>query len=325
MKLSNLLFNGQIYQCRPEETVLDALLRQKVEVPYSCKRQSCMTCMMQSLNGPPPIQSQRNLKETLQRQNNFLACACIPEGDMEIALIDEILTQQVSARVIELNRLTPSMLELVLQCEIPVDYHGGQSVLLLNYEHIGKKFPIASPTSAKSSGIMAVHVKRVAGAPFSAWLHENLRIGDKLYVCGISGELCYFAGSSTQPLLMTVWNGDLGAMIGLVQDIFESDHAGPVHLFHGVSDSEQLYFAEQLHGISHYFPNFHYIPCVREGPVPENGYRGEVNKIVAQLLPNLTDWKVFICGNRSQAHGVQRYTYLAGAGMKDIYLEVTSL
>lgn len=37
MKTSNLLFNGQIYQCQPEETVLDALLRQKVEVPFMQK------------------------------------------------------------------------------------------------------------------------------------------------------------------------------------------------------------------------------------------------------------------------------------------------
>jgi ferredoxin len=114
MKPSNLLFNGQIYQCQPEETVLDALLRQKVEVPYSCKKQICMTCMMQSLNGPPPIKSQRNLKETLQRQNNFLACACIPERDMEIALNHETLTRQVSAQVVEMNRLSQSMLGIQL-------------------------------------------------------------------------------------------------------------------------------------------------------------------------------------------------------------------
>jgi ferredoxin len=227
MKASNLLFNGQIYQCKLEETVLDALFRQKVEVRYSCKKQICMTCMMQSLNGQPPIKSQLNLKETLQRQNNFMACACIPERNMEIDLNHETLTRQVSAtKVVELNRLNPSMLELVLQCEIPVDYHAGQSVLLLNYEHIGQKFPIASPTSAKSSGKIVVHVQRIVGGSFSAWLHDHLRVGDKLFVCSIGGELYYVSGHPTQPLLMMAWDGDLGALIGLVQDVFENDHAG---------------------------------------------------------------------------------------------------
>jgi len=325
MKTSNLLLNGKIYNCLIGETVLDALLRQKVDVPYSCKKQTCMTCMMHSLNGTPPIKSQLNLKETLQLQNNFLACACIPQRDMEIALNQEILTREISAHVVELNRLSQSMLELVLQCEIPVDYHAGQFVLLLNYEHIGKKFPITSPTSAKNSGRIVVHVKRIAGAAFSTWLHDHLRIGDQLFVCGISGELYYVAGHPLQPVLMVAWNGDLGALIGIIQDVFENNHSGPVFLFHSTADSEQLYFAPELDEISAYFPNFHYVPCVEQGAVPKNGHQGQVDKIIAKILPNLSNWKVFLCGNRTQTHTVQRLAYLMGTAMKDIYLEVTAL
>ena len=55
-KIKTLLFNGKLFACKPGETALDALLRQKVSVPYSC--------MMQSLN-------------------------CAPERDMEIVLNQE--------------------------------------------------------------------------------------------------------------------------------------------------------------------------------------------------------------------------------------------
>ena len=34
-----LLLGGGVYDCRPEETVLDALLRQGLAVPNSCRRQ----------------------------------------------------------------------------------------------------------------------------------------------------------------------------------------------------------------------------------------------------------------------------------------------
>ena len=121
-KTINLLLNGKIYNCQPGETVLDALLRHKVSVPYACLKQICMSCTMQSLNGAPPIESQRNLKETLQLQNNFLACGCIPVRDMEICLNEEKLTTQVSAQVVEMNRLNQSILELVLQCETAVGH-----------------------------------------------------------------------------------------------------------------------------------------------------------------------------------------------------------
>ncbi|MGR8941546.1 MAG: 2Fe-2S iron-sulfur cluster-binding protein [Gammaproteobacteria bacterium] len=307
-KATTLLLNGKLYECRPGETVLEALLRQHVSVPYSCKKQICMSCMMQSLNCEPPNKSQLNLKETLQMQNNFLACACIPECDMEISLNQERLTTQVAARVVEINRLNSSMLELVLQCETPVDFNGGQSALLLNYEHIGKKFPIASPSSAKTTGRMEVHVERIRGGAFSEWLFNHLNVGDQLYVCGITG-----------------WDAGLTPLIGMVQDIFEQAHLGPVYLFHSVEAAEYIYFEKALWEIGDYFPNFHYLPCVRQGAAPLGGYSGKIEKIIAHVLADLSGWKVFLCGKKDQTHAVQRYVYLAGARMKDIYLEVTSI
>lgn len=319
-KVKTLLLNGKLYDCMPEETVLDALLRQKVSVPYSCMKQTCMSCMMQSLNCTPPVNAQINLKKTLRLQNNFLACACVPDSDMEIVLNQEKLTTQVISKVTEIIRLNQTMLELILQCEIPVDFHAGQSALLLNYEHIGKKFPISSPSSAKAIGKMEVHVERIKGGTFSEWLHNDLKIGDKLYVCGVTGEMFYVPGQRTQPLLLVGWDSGLSALIGIVQDIFEFDHSGPVYLFHSVDAVENLYFESELREISDYCPNFHYVPCIRQGDIP-----GHVDHILAKTLPDLSGWQVFLCGKKNQIHTVQRYAYLAGAGMKDIYVEVTSI
>jgi NAD(P)H-flavin reductase/ferredoxin len=325
MKQKNLLLNGKVYDCLPGETVLAALLRHKIDVPYACQKMNCMSCMMRSLNGTPPAKSQQALKETLQLQNNFLACGCIPQRNMEIALASEILTQQVTAKVVELNILSPIVLELVLQCNTPIDYHGGQSMLLLNYELIGKNFSIASPSSARTSGRIEVHVERIAGGTFSEWMFSKLKVGDQLMVSGVSGELYYISGQPQQSLLLTAWNGGLGALIGLIQDAFEQQHSGPVWLFHGVSDPEHLYYRDELSEICDYFPNFKYIPCIDQKSVPTGCRQGTVNQIMQEILTNLSGWKVFLCGSKEQVYKIQRYTYLAGAGMKDIYLEVTSI
>ena len=324
-KVKTLLLNGKAYDCLPGETVLDALIRQKAAVPYSCMKQTCLSCMMQSLNGTPPIKSQLNLKETLQLQNNFLACACIPVRDMDIVLNQEKLTTQVTSQVVEINKLNPAMIELVLKLDAPVDFFGGQSVLLLNYEHIGKKFLIASPTSASAVGKMDVHVERLKGGAFSEWMHTSLKKGDKLHVCGVSGEMFYLPGQSMQPLLLVGWQGGLSALVGIVQDIFECGHAGPVYLFHSVDTDDHLYYQAEMREISEYFPNFHYFPCVESGIAPDGGYLGDVDKIIAKSFSDLTGWRVFLCGKRNQIHTIQRYAYLAGASMKDIYLEVTAI
>jgi len=320
-----LLLQGKVYDCRSDETVLEALLRQKVDMPHCCHRQTCMTCMLRALNAPPPPASQVNMKETLRMQNNFLACGCHPERDMEIALPQEVVQIQMSAAVEAINPLNASTLELVLQCDSPVDYRGGQSVLLFNQDQVGKHFHIASPTSTKTTGRIEVHVERTEGSCFSEWIHEALRVGDTMTVSGIAGELCYTLGHPQQPLFLAGWNGGLGALLGVVQDAFENGHSGPVRLFHGVDSSEQLYFRDELSEIGRYCPNFSYTGCIREGFVPEGCQLGPVDQIIRQELPDLSGWKVFLCGNREPVHAIRRYAYLAGADMKEIYAESTSL
>jgi len=321
-----LLVSGKIYDCRPEETVLEALLRQKVEVPNLCQHQVCLTCMMRSLSGPPPSDAQTNLKEVLRVQHFFLACGCRPERDMEIAPAEETIAVQATATVAELNRLNPHILELVLECDPPLHYRGGQSMTLFNQDGIGKGFPIASPTSTRLSGRIELHVERIPGAYFSEWVHDSLRVGDVLTACGATGELFYGVGCPRKPLLMAGWNGGLGALIGVMQDAFENEHVGPVYLFHGASDKAQLYFVDELKEIGEKFPNFHYVPSVEHGSAPDGIACGTVHSLASRLLPDhLSGWNVFLCGARSEVLTFQRQAYLAGTAMNDIRLEVTSI
>jgi ferredoxin len=141
----SLLLGGRIYDCRPGETVLDALLRQNVAMPCACRHQVCLTCMMRSLGGAPPDASQTNLKDTLRIQHFFLACGCHPERDMEIALTSGTVAIKARAQVTELNRLNSFVTEVALHCEPPLHYRGGQFMTLFNDQNMGNRFPISSP------------------------------------------------------------------------------------------------------------------------------------------------------------------------------------
>jgi hypothetical protein len=59
-QVKTLLLNGKTYGSSREETVLNVLICLKATVPYSCMRQS--------LHCTPPIKPQRDLEETLQRE-----------------------------------------------------------------------------------------------------------------------------------------------------------------------------------------------------------------------------------------------------------------
>ncbi len=72
------------YACQQGETVLDALLRQNINLSFACKKGTCHSCMVRSADVTPPQAAQSGLKNTLIKQNYFLACQCYPEQDMVI-------------------------------------------------------------------------------------------------------------------------------------------------------------------------------------------------------------------------------------------------
>jgi NAD(P)H-flavin reductase len=78
----------------------------------------------------------------------------------------------------------------------------------------------------------------------------------------------------------------LGALIGVMQEAFENDHAGTIYLFHGAEDKEHLYFVDELVEVADRFKRFHYVPCVRTGAPVEAGASGAIQANVEHILPN---------------------------------------
>jgi ferredoxin/truncated hemoglobin YjbI len=82
--MTTILYQGQEYSCREGEILLDAMLRQGVDFPFSCRSGSCRVCMHQAQSGGVPVEAQKGLDAAQQEQGLFLACKCRPVQDMVI-------------------------------------------------------------------------------------------------------------------------------------------------------------------------------------------------------------------------------------------------
>jgi ferredoxin/truncated hemoglobin YjbI len=72
------------YTCRPDETVLEALLRQGVEVKSSCKKATCGTCKTRLQEGVVPAGSQEALTDEWIDQNYILLCVSKLSSDIQL-------------------------------------------------------------------------------------------------------------------------------------------------------------------------------------------------------------------------------------------------
>lgn len=77
-------YHGRSYQCRADETILDAMLRQGVDFPFSCRKGSCHACVHIAEKGRLPAEAQKGLDDRKKSEGCFLPCLCRPVDDMVI-------------------------------------------------------------------------------------------------------------------------------------------------------------------------------------------------------------------------------------------------
>jgi ferredoxin len=79
---------GESLECRPEETVLSAILRSGAHVMFACRGGGCGTCKMRLLSGQVEHGrcSAAVLPDEQKRQGAFLSCQARPLSDLTVEL-----------------------------------------------------------------------------------------------------------------------------------------------------------------------------------------------------------------------------------------------
>lgn len=77
-------YKGNRYSCSSSETVLDAMLRQGVTFPFSCRKGSCHACMHIAEKGALPPEALKGLHPEQVEKGLFLACLCMPIDHLSI-------------------------------------------------------------------------------------------------------------------------------------------------------------------------------------------------------------------------------------------------
>jgi truncated hemoglobin YjbI/ferredoxin len=96
--MKTISYHGKEYQCRDDETVLDALLRQGAKIPFSCRNGVCHACMHHAESGEIPAEAQKGLDDEKREQRLFLPCKCRPGDDMTIISLQEAAEKKALER-----------------------------------------------------------------------------------------------------------------------------------------------------------------------------------------------------------------------------------
>ncbi len=317
--MPNLTINGFTFASQSNETVLDTLLKENIQIPNGCRQGICQSCLMRSIDNPPPVSSQIGLKATLQKQNYFLACVCYPEQDMTLALPDQ-QSALITARVIEKQLLTSDIVRVVLEYETEFNFFAGQFVSLLRADGLARSYSIANRPLADKC--LEFHIRRLPDGQFSSWVYDKLAIGTTLMLSEAKGGCHYLSGNKQQPLMLIGTGSGLAPLRGIITDALAQGHTGAIHLFHGSRTHESLYLIDEMRELATKHANFYYTPCLSGQEITTNDYaQGRAHEVALSTIENLKGWRVYLCGHPEMVNNTKRMAYLKGASFTDIYAD----
>ncbi len=316
--MPHIRFEHRTYALGDNESVLDGLTRHGVSVPSSCRSGICQTCIMRAVQGTPPPASQASIKESLRARNFFLACACKPTEDLEVALPGNDDIPLTAAEVIGKDALNHDITRLRLRTQPGLVYRAGQFVNL-HHDEVVRSYSLASVPQTED--FIELHVQRIAHGRLSGWLHDECTVGTTLSLQGPLGD-CYYSKSDVNQALLLIGTGSgLAPLWGIARDALAQGHSGPIHLFHGSRTAAGLYLMDALQALAQRHPNFQYTACVSGGGTQGDYRLGRANEIALADYPQLKGWQVFLCGNADMVKTTKKKAFLAGAALKDIHAD----
>ena len=298
---------GDTIEVEEGQTILDACLRAGVYLPHACGHGLCGTCKTQVTDGEIDHGAASNFAlMDFEREDGFvLACTATLVGNVTIeADVEEdpdarrINLRDFTATVVALEDLTHDVKGVLLALEdAPIDFQAGQYVnLVLPGVEGSRAFSIAN---APSDGMhVELQVRRVPGGVGTGYIHDKLKLGERLSLSGPNGRFLV-RKSRGGPLLFLAGGTGVSSPRSMILDLLEEGYAEPITLVHGVRAQADLYGREEFEALAARHANFHYIPALSQEPEASDwqGERGFVHDVVKRVYGGMFAGNTaYLCG-----------------------------
>jgi phenol hydroxylase P5 protein len=298
---------GATIEVEDGQTLLDAALRQGIYIPHACGHGLCGTCKVQVHNGEVDHGAANPfaLMDFERDEGKTLACCATLQSDatIEADIEDDpdariIPVRDFATTVVSIDQLTPTIKGLTLELDGPIDFQAGQYVQLnLPGVEGDRPFSIAnSPGDVAARGVIELHVRIVQGGAGTAYLHQQLKVGDGLKVSGPYGRF-FVRGSAAMPLVFMAGGSGLSSPRSMILDLLDRGSTLPITLVYGQRNMAELYHDDQFKALAAQHANFKYVPALSEDAAGFSGFKGFVHEAAKTHFNNdFTGHKAYLCG-----------------------------
>lgn len=286
------------------ETLLDAGLRDGLDLVYECRNGGCGKCVCTVKHGQVDhgLYQPSVLSDSMRAQSKTLMCCATPLSDLTIEV--EFATEagvrpikQYSGRVTSIERLGPEVIRLQLKLPVgqAIEFSAGQYINIILEDGQRRAFSFANPPHL--GGEIELHVRLIPNGRFTTYVFTHLKVGDTLDFEGPLGD--FALNESSMPILFVAGATGFAPIKSILEDAFHHSIQRPMWLYWGVRKKDDLYLIDLAEQWQRDHPNFHVIPVLSE-PDPNGtweGRKGLVHEAMLEDFPDLAGHEVYVCGS----------------------------
>jgi CDP-4-dehydro-6-deoxyglucose reductase len=302
--------SGRTFTVEEDETVLEAAIRQGVQLPYGCKNGACGSCKGKLLEGRMEHgdHSQSALSTLDESAGATLLCCAHPKSNVLIDVREiqgggDIPVRKVPCRVQAITY--PSNDVAILQLQLPASqrfqFLAGQYLEFLLKDNKRRAYSIASPPHQE--GPIELHIRHLPGGLFTDALFgqgadgKSIKEKDILRFEGPQGS--FFLREDTQkPIIFLASGTGFAPIKSILLHMRQKKIDRQVYFYWGGRRPKDLYMDTLCQEFASTIPRFHYIPVVSEAQPDDHwtGRTGFVHHAVMADFPDLSAFQVYACG-----------------------------
>jgi len=323
--------SGKEINCPAGETVLSVLEKQGYALPNNCRAGACGECKIKVLSGEfdQGFIMDMALSQEDREKGYGLMCMAKPTSDI---LEIEFGTEDAQPKlfppvenswhiVTDKIQRTEKILELKLApLGKPIRFWPGQYAMIgdESTNHPLRPYSIANAPSA--DGQLSFIITNESGGKTSPWIHEEVQIGDNIKINAPYGT---FLGdpSVDTPILCLASGSGLAPILSLLNAYLSRGHKNPVTLMFSAKTKADLLDFGKLKYLESKYVNFKYKYTLTQQENREGGLEGRIDKVLPQLMPDLSNHSVYIAGGVSFVNSCKKTVDSLNAQDELIHME----
>jgi NAD(P)H-flavin reductase len=251
-KPPQITIDGHSFAAPRGQLLLDAALRNGIDLPYDCRAGHCGTCCVRLVSGTVHggAGAQPGIVHACQ-------CRIVADAVIEMGQAPEIRTVEGVLR--SLRPLSSEVMEVGIRTERALPHHAGQYVQVRFSDYPSRPFSITLPLSRDPSGrCVWFHVRRMQNGRVTSALGRRIKPGHRVELTGPFGS-AHFRPNLSGRLIMVATSTGFAPIWSIASAALRENPDRMMMIIAGGRSVDSLYMAPALAQLAE-FRNVRVVP-----------------------------------------------------------------